>query len=169
VANYKGHIVGGVICNTVYIAALQIAPGNVLTKTAGLLSNWQFVAGLYIVAMLFGLWPDVDTNSKGQNIFFGMAITVDILLILAQRYEAAAYLGLLCMTPIVGRHRGWTHSKLAMILVPLPIILIPYLGRSEILVTALLIYGSAVAGYFSHLLFDGLIFKHFRVKGSRYE
>lgn len=168
-ANYKGHIVGGVICNTAYVGALLVAPGDILTKTAGLLSSWQFVAALYVVAMLFGLWPDVDTNSKGQNIFFGIAIILDILLILVGRYEAAAYLGLLCMTPIVGKHRGWTHSKIAMILVPLPIVLIPYLSRHEILVTALLIYGSAVAGYFSHLLFDGLIFKHFRIKGSRYD
>lgn len=168
-ANYKGHIVGGILCNTAFIGVLQTMPGSVLYKTAGILSHWQFVLGLYIIAVLFALWPDVDTNSKGQNIFYSVAFVANVLLVLTNRFEAAAYLGLLAMTPIVGRHRGWTHSKLAMILVPLPIVIVPYLNKSSILSTALLVYGAAVAGYFSHLLFDGLIFKHFRVRGSRYD
>lgn len=168
-ANYKGHVVGGVLCNTAYIAALKLAPGDVLAKSNGILAKWQFVAGMYVIAVLFALWPDVDTNSKGQNIFYGLAFVADVLLILGGRIEAAAYLGLLAMTPIVGKHRGWTHSKVAMVLVPVPFVLVPYLNKSQILPTMLLLYGAAVAGYFSHLLFDGLIFKHFRVKGSRYD
>ncbi len=168
-ANYKGHVVGGVLLNTAYIAALKAAPGDVLAHTNGILSNWQFLIGLYVIAVLFGLWPDVDTNSKGQDIFFALAFITDVLLIVNGRLEAAAYLGLLGMTPILGKHRGWTHSKIAMLLVPLPIVLVPYANKSQILPTALLVYGAAVAGYFSHLLFDGLIFKHFRVKGNRYD
>ncbi|RTK93918.1 metal-dependent hydrolase [Candidatus Saccharibacteria bacterium] len=168
-ANYKGHIVGGLLCNTAYIAAVKLAPGETLAATAGLLSQWQLLVALYVVAVLFSLWPDVDTNSKGQNIFYGLAFFADVLLIASSRLEAAAYLGLLAMTPIVGRHRGWTHSKLAMMLVPLPLVLVPYLHSSRLLPTMLLVYGAAVAGYFSHLLFDGLIVKGFRVKGSRYD
>lgn len=168
-ANYKGHITGGVLANTAFIAVVYLAPGNSLSSTAGLLSDWQFVAGLYIVAILFGLWPDVDTNSKGQDIFFGLAFIVNILLIASGLIEASAYLGLLAMTPIIGKHRGWTHSKIAMILVPLPIVLVSYLYRNEILTSTMLIYGAAVSGYFSHLLFDGLILKRFRIKGSRYD
>jgi hypothetical protein len=114
-ANYKGHIAGGVLANTAFVALVYIAPGNSLSSTAGLLSNWQFVAGLYVVSILFGLWPDVDTNSKGQDIFFGLAFIINIFLIASGRIEASAYLGLLAMTPIIGKHRGWTHSKIAMI------------------------------------------------------
>lgn len=168
-ANYKGHIVGGTLASTAYVASLQFLPGDLLAKTNGILSNWQFIAGLIVIGILFGLWPDVDTNSKGQDIFFSIAFITDVLLIVNGRLEAAAYLGLLGMTPILGKHRGWTHSKIAMLLVPLPIVIVPYLHKSSILPTAMLVYGAAVAGYFSHLLFDGLIFKHFRVKGSRYD
>ena len=164
-SGFRGHLAGAVACNTIYVGGMQLLPGDLLAKTNGILSDWQFVAGLFIIAMLFGLWPDVDTNSKGQNIFFGIAFIADVLLIATGRIEAAAYLGLLAMTPIVGRHRGWTHSKLAMILVPLPIVVVPYLNRSTILSTALLVYGSAVVGYFSHLLLDGLITRHIRFKG----
>ncbi len=168
-ANYKGHITGGVLLGSAYIAALNFMPGDLLVKTDGILSNWQFVSALIVVSILFGLWPDVDTNSKGQDIFFSIAFVADVLLITNGRIEAAAYLGLLGMTPILGKHRGWTHSKIAMLLIPLPIVLVPYANKSTILPTALLVYGAAVSGYFSHLLFDGLIFKHFRVKGSRYD
>lgn len=168
-ANYKGHIVGGVLCNSAYLTVLILFPGNVLQKTNGILSNWQFLIGLYVIAVLFGLWPDVDTNSKGQDIFFRMAFAADIILIAAGRLEAAAYLGLLGMTPVIGKHRGWTHSKLAMVLIPAPILIVPYINSSKILPTAVIVYGAAVAGYFSHLLFDGLIFKHFRVKGGRFD
>jgi membrane-bound metal-dependent hydrolase YbcI (DUF457 family) len=127
------------------------------------------LAGLFVVAILFGLFPDIDTNSKGQNIFYGLALAADIWLILDGRMSAAAFLGLLAMAPIVGHHRGWTHSKLAMVLIPSPIIILPYLYSPAYLEPALLIYGAAFTGYFSHLLFDGCIWRKFRVKGSQRE
>lgn len=167
-ANYKGHIIGGAVVNTLFVGVLYASQGVDTVNTSFLMSNWQFLAFLYVVAILFSLWPDVDTNSKGQNIFYSGAFLIDIVLIISGRIEAAAYLGLLGMTPILSKHRGWTHSKLAMILVPLPLVIVPYLYRPESLMTMSLIYGSAVVGYFSHLLFDGLIIKRFRVRGNRY-
>lgn len=164
-AGYKGHIVGAVGINAMYVAVLATAPQNQLLKnTQGILSDGQMLAGLFVVAVLFGLFPDIDTNSKGQNIFFGVALVADVLLISSGRIEAAAYLGLLAMTPIVGKHRGWTHSFLAMVAVPLPIVVVPYLYKTEVLPTALVIYGAAVAGYFSHLLLDGRVTRYFRIR-----
>jgi membrane-bound metal-dependent hydrolase YbcI (DUF457 family) len=163
-ANWRGHTVGGAVLGAAYIGALEFAPYNIVEQTHGLLSNWQMLVGLMVLAILFALWPDVDTNSKGQNIFFGLAFAADILLIVNGRIEAAAYLGLVAMTPILSKHRGWTHSKIAMMLVPAPLIITPYLYRPSVLLPASLLYGAAVVGYFSHLLLDGLIFKHFRIK-----
>lgn len=163
-ANYKGHIAGAVGVNAAYILGAGLLPGEILGQTGGLFSNWQFTAFLFFIAMLFGLWPDIDTNSKGQDIFFGAGFILDVILIWQGYIEAAAYLGLLAMTPIVGKHRGWTHSKLAMFLVPLPIVIVPYLYRSSVLQTALIIYGAAFSGYFSHLLLDGRITRYVRFK-----
>lgn len=167
-AGYRGHIIGATLCGAAYIGGLTILPGDILGETVGILSDWQMVSGLIVIAILFGLWPDVDTNSMGQNIFFGIAFIADVLLVLLGRFEAAAYLGLLAMTPIIGRHRGWTHSKLAMILVPLPIVLVPYMRDQRIWLTGCVIYGAAVVGYFSHLLLDGLIIKSFAVRSKRH-
>jgi len=163
-SGYRGHIAGAIAVNGAYVAAVKLAPTSVLDRSGIALDDWQLLIGLFVIAVLFGLWPDVDTNSMGQNIFFGLAFIADIILIATGKLEAAAYLGLLAMTPIVGKHRGWTHSKLAMVLVPLPILLVPFIHNQHLLPQTLLIYGAAVAGYFSHLLLDGLITRHIRFK-----
>ncbi|MES2971329.1 MAG: metal-dependent hydrolase [Patescibacteria group bacterium] len=163
-ANYKGHIAGAVGVNALFVVGMGLLPGEAFALTGGLFSSWQFVAFLFFIAMLFGLWPDIDTNSKGQDIFFGAGFLLDIVLIWQGYIELAAYLGLLAMTPIIGKHRGWTHSKWAMFLVPFPIVLVSYLYRDTVLPAALIIYGAAFGGYFSHLLLDGRITRYIRFK-----
>jgi hypothetical protein len=124
---YKGHIFGAAVCASVYVAALNAAPSSVLGSNHSLVSDLQLLVGLFVIAILFGLFPDIDTNSKGQDIFYGLAFIADILLIYDGRITAAAFLGLLAMTPILSHHRGWTHSKPAMLLVPLPIVIVIYI------------------------------------------
>lgn len=165
-ANYKGHVVGGLLAGTAVSAGYYLLPGKGMPDSAVLAGDWQLLVAVYVVAVLFALWPDVDTNSKAQDLFFGIAFIADILLIAFGYFAAAAILGLLAMTPIVGTHRGWTHSRIAMLLVPLPIVIVSYLASSQVGEASLLIYGAAVAGYFSHLLFDGMIIKSFRIKGA---
>lgn len=167
-AGYKGHTFGAAVLVAIYILAVGWIPLAAFEGTATFLDDGQILAGLAVIGMLFGLFPDVDTNSRGQDIFFITAFIADILLIWVGRLEAAAYLGLIAMTPIVGKHRGWTHKKWAMLLVPLPIILVPYIYSSDNLPLAALFYGAAVTGYFSHLLLDGLIWKRFRIKSKRW-
>jgi len=163
-ANWKGHVAGAVVVGGAYAGAVSFAPVERFAEMAGVLHDWQAMAAVLVLAVLFGLFPDIDTNSKGQNIFYGLALGTDILLIWSGNIQAAAYLGLIAMLPVVGKHRGWTHSRLAMLVIPLPILLIPYLYNQEMLQIGLVYYGAAVAGYFSHLLLDGLIWKHFRIK-----
>ncbi|HEX7962961.1 MAG TPA: metal-dependent hydrolase [Candidatus Saccharimonadales bacterium] len=165
-SGWKGHIAGAIAVNTAYVAAVKVLPHTrVLDRPDITLQDWQLLIGLFVIAVLFGLFPDVDTNSMGQNIFFGIAFVAEIVLIATGKFEPAAYLGLLAMTPIVGKHRGWTHSKIAMVLVPSPILIIPYLHNQHVWTLGLLIYGAAVAGYFSHLLLDGLVIPFIRFKG----
>lgn len=163
-ANYKGHIVGGLAAGVVYAIAMTAVPVEQLAEYAQLLDDWQALAAVFVIAMLFALFPDVDTNSKAQDIFFWLIFIVDVLLIWNGYFIAAAFLGLIAMLPILTHHRGWTHAKWAIVLVPLPIVLVPLLYSSTLLPIAVVYYGAAVTGYFSHLLLDGLIWKRFRVK-----
>jgi membrane-bound metal-dependent hydrolase YbcI (DUF457 family) len=165
-SGYKGHIAGAIATNTVYLAGVRLLPGSILERWDISLQDWQLIVGLFVIAVLFGLFPDVDTNSMGQNIFFGVAFIAMITLIVVGKFEPAAYLGLLAMTPIIGKHRGWTHSKLAMFLVPAPILIIPYLHNHHVWTLGVVIYGAAFAGYFSHLLLDGLIVRFIHFKGN---
>ena len=167
-ANWKGHIAGGVAVTGGYVAAVALLPVGRFAEAAGLLQDWQTLAAVFVIGILFALFPDVDTNSKAQDLFFGIVFPLNILLIVTGNLQAAAYLGLIAMLPIVGHHRGWTHKKWAMLVVPLPILLVPYLYNNELLLPAVVFYGAAVVGYFSHLLFDGLIVSWIRVRhGAR--
>lgn len=163
-ANYRGHIAGGVALSAIYAGAISFLPIERFAEAAGVLGNWQALAAVFVIGILFGLFPDVDTNSKAQDMFFGIVFPLNILLIWQGYIEAAAYLGLIAMLPIVGHHRGWTHKKWAMVVIPLPILLIPYLYNDAILPASAVYYGAAVTGYFSHLLLDGLIWRKFRIK-----
>jgi len=163
-ANYKGHIAGGLIFGAIYSAAIIYVPITYFAQIAGVLQGWKAFVAVFVLAVLFGLFPDVDTNSKAQDIFLGTAFLADVLLIVGGEIQAAAYLGLVAMLPIIAHHRGWTHTKWAMILVPLPILVVPYLYNQAILPASIVFYGAAVFGYFSHLFLDGLIIRRFRIK-----
>lgn len=165
-ANYRGHILGGLGAGAVFASVLLYAPITYFAEAAGVLQGWEAIAAVFVLSILFGLFPDVDTNSKAQDIFLGTAFVVDVILVATGHIEAAAYLGLIAMLPIITHHRGWTHKKWAMLAVPLPILIVPYLYNDAILPASIVYYGAAVAGYFSHLLLDGLIWKRIRVKGG---
>ena len=148
----------------VYTVAISNAPVERFAEYAHVLQDYQALIAVFVVGMLFSLFPDVDTNSKGQGIFYWAIFLLDILLIYAGALQAAAYLGLIAMLPVISHHRGWTHSKWAMFVIPLPLVIIPYLYSEKVLAFSLVLYGAAVIGYFSHLLLDGLIWRRFRIK-----
>ena len=163
-ANYKGHIGGGLVFSAAYAAVISFVPIEKFAEHAGILKDWQAIFAVFVIGMLFALFPDVDTNSKAQDIFFGIVFPLDILLLWQGMIQAAAYLGLIAMLPTIGHHRGWTHKNWAMFVIPLPILVIPYLYNEKILPASLIYYGAAVVGYFSHLFLDGLIWRRFRIK-----
>ncbi|MFW5488149.1 MAG: metal-dependent hydrolase [Desulfovibrio sp.] len=109
---------------------------------------------LICISVLAALFPDVDTDSKGQSLYYGLLVLVDLVLMARGQYKWAAVLGLAGMMPAIGHHRGWTHTWWAMLLVPLPIILLPLFLLKIPADHMFPFYLAAVAGYFSHLLLD---------------
>ncbi|MCD6560314.1 MAG: metal-dependent hydrolase [Deltaproteobacteria bacterium] len=145
-ASYKGHTLVGIIAVVLFF--------GVLTYIFSYHLDWRDIPVFVIIGILGALFPDVDTNSRGQDIFYTIFFGLDIVLITLKRYDYAAFLGLLAILPVLGKHRGWTHTWWAMIIVPLPIIILPvFFFRAE---PAHLVpyYACAVTGYFSHLLLD---------------
>jgi membrane-bound metal-dependent hydrolase YbcI (DUF457 family) len=144
---YKGHLSGAVVTGGLAIGA-AVATGWIADAPL-------FLAGLMGFCLLGALFPDVDTDSKGQNLFYAVLILVDGALIFQHYYRWAAWLGLCAMLPALGHHRGWTHTWWAMVLVGAPILVIPgiFFGTGDL--TAFFpFYMAFTLGYFSHLLMD---------------
>lgn len=145
--DYKGHLAGGV-----FFGAMGIV-GAVLS--GWLLFDPLIAASLIGFCLLGALFPDVDTNSKGQNLYYAVFAAVDLGLILKQLYVWSAWFGFFAMLPAIGSHRGWTHTWWAMLLVPLPILLVPvFLLNAPDIVTFVPYYAAFALGYFSHLVLD---------------
>ena len=141
------------------------------------------IIGCFAVAVLFGLWPDVDIKSKSQKIFYRVLFVLNVVLIVfLQKYLESALLGLFAMLPIMSRHRGWTHAKITMILLPVVFLLIPiYTGYPEwqsrgnlvdhfnalrdwdhlpdAILSGLPFYIASFIGYATHLHLDGILFR----------
>ena len=168
-ASYRGHLIGGLVAAAGYTVVVTMLPVTQMAEYAHVLNGTEAIASVFVIAMLFSLFPDVDTKSKGQWIFYWAIFLLDALLIWTRHLEAAAYLGLIATLPLLGHHRGITHSKLAAFIVPLPIVIIPYLYNEKMLPISVVYYGAAVVGYLSHLLLDGLIVRWFRIRGRRFD
>jgi membrane-bound metal-dependent hydrolase YbcI (DUF457 family) len=144
---YKGHLNGGLIAGGLVISAAVLL--------GYLTFNLLHFAGLLGCCLLGALFPDIDTDSKGQNLFYSGLIVLDGILICHEYYFWASWLGLIAMFPALGHHRGWTHTWWAMFLVPLPILIIPYLFFGGFgMDTFSGFYAAFTLGYFSHLLLD---------------
>lgn len=145
---YKGHltgctvVAGGALASLIYFNHINATP---LT-----------IAALFAVALMATMFPDTDTESKGQNFFYAIMAFVDVILIINKEYEWAALLGLFAMLPALGKHRGWTHTWWAMLVVPLPLIFLPMAFFQTPWEVTLPFYIAAVVGYGTHLVLDTL-------------
>jgi len=143
---YKGHLVGGAV-----MGAAVLGTG---VWSGFIPADPPRIAALGSLVLLGSLFPDVDTDSKGQHLFYLIMAVLDAALMLKEQFRWAAILGFAAMFPAIGAHRGWTHTWWAMLLVPLPLPLLPIwlYGAEPKLVAPL--YVATVSGYFSHLLLD---------------
>ncbi|MGH7808621.1 MAG: metal-dependent hydrolase [Thermodesulfobacteriota bacterium] len=141
---YKGHLAGGIFSFILYMLALVVffsfnPNANVLI--------W------FGLCLLGALWPDVDTNSLGQKLFYGIFVVLDSFFLLTGLYKEAALLGFFALLPIIGKHRGWTHTIWAAFLVPSPMLLLPVFNPG-VNAGGLEYYVPVVIGYLSHLILD---------------
>lgn len=141
------------------------------------------ILACFTIALLFGLFPDVDIKSKSQRIFYSLLFVLNLSLLLFQRYLESAILGLFAILPILSKHRGWTHSRITMILLPGVFLVIPlyveysgnlvgwkdlpelldslvaYENFDETIRSGIAFYVAGLIGYASHLFLDGILFR----------
>ena len=98
---YKTHISGGLIAGGAALGAV-LALGYFKTD----IKTGAFLVGISLLGALF---PDTDTDSKGQNLFYSILVVIDLYLLATKDYKTAAILGFCALLPALGHHRGWTH------------------------------------------------------------
>jgi energy-converting hydrogenase Eha subunit A len=150
---YKTHLIAG---------AGVTALGVVLATRTGL---WEPGAGEMAGAVAAGtaaaLIPDIDTDSKGQNVFYALLFCLDLVLVIKGKWMWAALLGLTAMLPSIFTHRHMTHRWWAGLLIPAPILVFGPMAADLGIARFLPYYCAAVAGYFSHTALDGFISRLF--------
>lgn len=159
-SNFRGHVVGAGFTSTAYLALLSLVFAiNLIPDNRAIFNGFSFPIVLVALTVMFGIFPDIDTNSKAQDVFYGLLFSADIVLIATDQFRLAAYFGLVAMLPVLTHHRGWMHAKWAMAVVPAPFLLFPALIYPDEPWVGLPYYGAATLGYFTHLYLDKLIFK----------
>ena len=175
---FREHWIGGLVAYTSFFA---VSLGTTLTGFFAfrLPLDWNptvsveplKIAACFAIGVLSGLWPDVDTKSKSQQIFYRLFLISNVVLIYKGYYAISAFFGLFAMLPLIGNHRGWTHSKLTMLLLPAIFIIVPLyfqrdqLDRNELLAAQNLVllkegmpfYTAGLIGYATHLHLDGIL------------
>jgi membrane-bound metal-dependent hydrolase YbcI (DUF457 family) len=141
---YKTHLAGGVFAFVIYLAVLALFFSYKPTYATLI---W------FGLCILGSIWPDIDTNSTAQKLFYGFFLVLDLILLIAGQYEKAAILGFFALLPIIGKHRGWTHSISAAFIIPSPLIVLPVV-KPDLNAGGLEYYIPVVIGYLSHLVLD---------------
>ncbi len=143
---YKAHLGAGLLAG---------AGGAFLAvKTGHIAQDPQLLAALLAVCLLAALFPDVDTDSKGKRLFYGLLLGLDAGLLYKEEYRWAAFLGLFAILPGLTAHRAWTHRWWAALLFPLPLFAASQFFLHFSWESALPFYLAALVGYASHLVLD---------------
>ncbi len=139
---FGGAVVGAALVGAQHFSLVQVNP---------------LVAALLIcVGLIFSLFPDVDTDSKGQHFFYGLLAIVNLGLMWKGEYKWAAILGFAALLPAISRHRGFTHRWWAALLIPALVAAVPMCFYATSWQVLLPWYAAAVLGYCSHILLDSL-------------
>lgn len=154
---FRGHVRVGII--TAFFAMIPVI-GWILYRQnwsgIQLARHWWEILIGFALCVLGAMAPDIDIKSKSQRVIYVILIAVDLTLILTEYYREAAILGLFGVMPNALKHRGKTHSLVAAMILPAPLLIIPILvtGKLEYQRLGVSYYIAAVFGYVSHLAAD---------------
>lgn len=157
--NFKTHAAGGLITASIITSFCAFSLNSILDIANPLL--------LFGVCFFMSLFPDFDTASIPQRWFYRALTVVLIVLYLYQEYETISLLSIFSLTPLLHKHRGWTHWKITPFIISI-IMLFLYDRTSNLSVYSLDIISinyaffvlAVVGGHYTHLLLDSKYFKN---------
>lgn len=157
--NFKGHVIGGAVTSTI-VSAISLIPIIPFIE----ISRPEV---LFFVCFFMSLFPDFDTASIPQRWFYRILLVLLFWLYLEQKDEIIAIIAIFSITPLIHKHRGWTHWKVTPFIISLSLIyLYDYekgvtgLDPYYIFINYLLFILAVVSGHYTHLLLDSKLFKN---------
>lgn len=151
--NYQGHLAGGVVTYAVLRTALHSLHPSIFTS-----AEWLFFT------LIGSLFPDIDTKSKGQKLFYRFTLLFFIILLIQQNVSTVAWLSIAAFFPLMVKHRGITHSLwfisvLCLAAIALSLFFLPQ--HSTIIVFDTLFF---YMGALSHLVLDRGLLRTFHIR-----
>lgn len=141
--NYKKHLVGGFATYSVLLFLLRSF-------------NPTFIYAIeWLGLCLFGsLFPDVDTKSKIQKIFYISLLLTLFLLMSQNKLHLCLFLSFLGFSPLIVNHRGLFHKAWFLIAIAtiFGCILIKYNYMNSTIMTLHALF--FIAGALSHIVLD---------------
>jgi len=142
--NYKGHLTGGIFA---YLLVIYFVLSH---QSISLITGGEWL----LFTLAGALFPDVDVKSKGQKLFYWIALVLGLILLLSEHIQALIILGFICVVPLLVNHRGIFHRLWFVLLVPslTAFFLCSYMpGCSKIIIFDTIFF---VVGAVSHLWLD---------------
>lgn len=96
--SYKGHLFGGIVVYGILLYAIAAYQPTLLSAC-----EW------FICALLGSLFPDIDTKSKGQRLFYQVIVVAALIVWWQRRFTALTILCITAFLPLLVHHRGLTH------------------------------------------------------------
>lgn len=142
--NYKGHVIGGLAVFS--IGLLLVGNYHHISLLTGI--EWA------LCTLLGSLFPDIDTKSKGQKIFYRLLFIFLIFLTLQQKFQTATFMCLAGFVPLLVNHRGLCHNILFILGIPMLIFgyIFLFLPAYGLLVVGDIVFFTL--GALSHLCLD---------------
>jgi len=145
--NYKTHLVGGFFA----FAFLYKLSAKLLSKR---FYSPEEMAFSLLLCLLGSLFPDIDTKSYGQRMFYFLLLTMIFGSILLNQWRLLIVLSSFAMFPFFVGHRGITHRLWFSAITPLPIFITIFDKTSKLSTISKTGYFYFLAGVISHLVLD---------------
>jgi len=144
---YQGHLAGG----TATFFLMYYSTTKVLSLPG---YNEKELALAFAFCILGSLFPDIDTKSFGQKIFYFFLAIIILLSIINGHTKLLVPLSLISVFPLLVNHRGIIHTVWFVTLAPLSIPFVMGYSSPQFTKITWLIYSYFVVGALSHLLLD---------------
>ena len=96
---FRGHLIGGTVTYLLILQYLKSIPMQPSVIVSG-----------FVFCLVGSLFPDIDIKSKGQKLFYSLALVILCCFLYYERTDLFIGLSLLATIPLLVKHRGLFHQ-----------------------------------------------------------